>query len=237
MTRAGDCPSKALSFPACSLDETMSRTRVKICGITRREDLAAAVAAGADAVGFVFYPQSPRFLPLTAADELARLTPPFVTRVGLFVNAAPAWVEETLERVAIDLLQFHGDEDVRYCAQFGRPFIKAARVKPGIDLLEFARAYPSAQGLLLDAWSEAFGGMGQTFDWSLIPENLPLPLILSGGLTAENVSAALARVRPWAVDVSSGVEMAKGIKDAAKIAAFIAAVRKADDTRERSVAR
>ena len=215
----------------------MPRTRIKICGITRSEDLAAAVAAGADAVGFVFYPPSPRYLSPAAADRLARLAPPFVTRVGLFVNAAPAFVEDTLAQVPLDLLQFHGDEDAAYCEQFGRPFIKAARVKPGVDLLEFARAYPSAQGLLLDAWSEAFGGTGQTFDWSLIPENLPLPWILSGGLSADNVGAALARRRPWAVDVSSGVETAKGIKDAAKIAAFIAAVRKADDARELSLAR
>ncbi|MDI6750455.1 MAG: phosphoribosylanthranilate isomerase [Pseudomonadota bacterium] len=215
----------------------MQRTRVKICGITRSEDLAAAVAAGADAVGFVFYPPSPRHLPVETAARLSRRVPPFVTRVGLFVNAEPASVRETLAQVQLDLLQFHGDEDARYCEQFGRPYLKAARVKPGIDLLEFARAFPTAQGLLLDAWSTAYGGTGQTFDWSLIPENLPLPVILSGGLHAGNVGDALVRIRPWAVDVSSGVEQAKGIKDAAKIAAFMAAVRMADDARQLQFAR
>ncbi len=209
----------------------MQRTRIKICGITRSEDLAVAATAGADAVGFVFYPPSPRYVPIETAARLALKTPPFVTRVGLFVNADPGFVRETLAAVTIDLLQFHGDEERHYCEQFGRPYLKAARVKPGVDLLECARAYPTAQGLLLDAWSAAYGGTGQTFDWSLIPPNLPLPLILSGGLNADNVCEALVRVRPWAVDVSSGVEISKGIKDAAKIAAFIAAVRKADDAR------
>lgn len=206
----------------------MPRTRIKICGITRNEDLAAAVNAGADAVGFVFYPPSPRFLAAEAAALLARQVPPFVTRVGLFVNAEPATVRETLTQVPIDLLQFHGDEDRHYCGQFGRPYIKAARVRPGLDLLEFARAFPTAQGLLLDAWVEAYGGAGQSFDWSLIPENLPLPMVLSGGLHADNVVEAVVKTRPWAVDVSSGVEFSKGIKDVAKIAAFVAAVRMAD---------
>lgn len=209
----------------------MHRTRIKICGITRNEDLAAAVNAGADALGFVFYPPSPRFLAAEAAALLARQVPPFVTRVGLFVNAEPAAVRETLRQVPIDLLQFHGDEDAHYCEQFGRPYMKAARVRPNStrgDLLEFARAFPTAQGLLLDAWVEAYGGAGQPFDWSLIPENLPLPMVLSGGLHAENVVEAVVKTRPWAVDVSSGVEFSKGIKDAAKIAAFVAAVRVAD---------
>ena len=206
----------------------MSRTRIKICGITRPEDLVAAVNAGADAVGFVFYPPSPRALSLEVAAELARRVPPFVTRVGLFVNAEPAQVSATLAAVPIDLLQFHGDEDAAYCEQFRRPYLKAARVKPGLDLLEFARAYPTAQGLLLDAWVEAYGGVGQSFDWSLIPERMPMPLVLSGGLHAGNVAEAVAKTCPWAVDVSSGVEIAKGIKDAEKIAAFVAAVRTVD---------
>ncbi|MEW6292812.1 MAG: phosphoribosylanthranilate isomerase [Pseudomonadota bacterium] len=209
----------------------MHRTRIKICGITRNEDLAAAVSAGADALGFVFYPPSPRFLAAEAAALLARQVPPFVTRVGLFVNAEPATVRETLTQVPIDLLQFHGDEDAHYCEQFGRPYIKAARVRPNStrgDLLEFARAFQTAQGLLLDAWVDAYGGAGQSFDWSLIPENLPLPMVLSGGLHADNVVEAVVKTRPWAVDVSSGVEFSKGIKDAAKIAAFVAAVRMAD---------
>jgi phosphoribosylanthranilate isomerase len=206
----------------------MHRTRIKICGITRKEDLDAAVNAGADAIGFVFYPPSPRFLTTSQAAMLARRVPPFVTRVGLFVNAEPAAVQEFLRKVPIDLLQFHGDEDAHYCEQFDRPYIKAARMKPGLDLLEFARAYPGAQGLLLDAWVEAYGGVGQSFDWSLIPESLPLPMVLSGGLHAGNVVDAVVKTRPWAVDVSSGVELSKGIKDAEKIAAFIAAVRMAD---------
>ncbi len=206
----------------------MHRTRIKICGITRREDLDAAVQCGADAIGFVFYPSSPRFLPPEQAAVLAQRVPPFVTRVGLFVNAEPSTVRETVAHVPIDLLQFHGDEEAGYCDQFGLSYLKAARVKPGLDLLEFARAFPSAQGLLLDAWVEAYGGVGQSFDWSLIPDHLPLPMVLSGGLHVGNVIDAVIKTRPWAVDVSSGVEAAKGIKDADKIAAFIAAVRMAD---------
>lgn len=209
----------------------MHRTRVKICGITRKIDLDTALQAGADAIGFVFYPPSPRVLHPENAAELARCVPPFVTRVGLFVNAEPREVLETLATVPLDLLQFHGEEDAGYCAQFGLPYLKAARVRPDStrgDLLEFARAYPTARGLLLDAWVEAYGGVGQSFDWSLIPDGLPLPLVLSGGLHAANVAEAVSKVHPWAVDVSSGVEVAKGIKDADKIAAFIAAVRVVD---------
>jgi phosphoribosylanthranilate isomerase len=167
-------------------------------------------------------------LSLKDAAKLARRVPPFVTRVGLFVNAEPADVRATLAAVPIDLLQFHGEEDAGYCEQFGLPYLKAARVRPELDLLEFARAYPTAQGLLLDAWVDAYGGVGQSFDWSLIPGDLPLPIVLSGGLHADNVADAVAKIHPWAVDVSSGVEAAKGIKDAAKIAAFVGAVRKSD---------
>lgn len=206
----------------------MHRTRIKICGITRICDLDAAVRAGADAVGFVFYPPSPRALATEVAAELARRMPPFVARVGLFANAEPASVREVLRAVPVDILQFHGEEDANYCEQFGLPYLKVARVRPELDLLEFARAYPSAQGLLLDAWVEAYGGMGRSFDWSLIPDDLPLPIVLSGGLHAGNVAEAVGKVHPWAVDVSSGVEAAKGIKDADKIAAFVAAVRAAD---------
>ncbi|MHB1358261.1 MAG: phosphoribosylanthranilate isomerase [Rhodocyclaceae bacterium] len=206
----------------------MGRTRIKICGITRAMDLDAALQAGVDAVGFVFYPPSPRALSVEVAADLVRRVPPFVTRVGLFVNAEPASVQETLVALPIDLLQFHGEEDAQYCEQFGLPYLKAARVRPELDLLEFARAYPSAQGLLLDAWVEAYGGVGQSFDWSLIPRDLPLPMVLSGGLHAGNVAEAVAKIHPWAVDVSSGVESAKGIKDADKIAAFVAAVRTVD---------
>lgn len=206
----------------------MPRTRVKICGITREQDLEAAVSAGVDALGFVFYAQSPRYVDPARAAELARRVPPFVTRVGLFVDADPAVVAEALTIAQIDLLQFHGDESPHYCEQFGRPYLKVARMRPGFDLIEFARAYPSARGLLLDACVEGYGGAGQTFDWSLVPGDLPLPVVLAGGLTAENVGSAIRQLRPWGVDVSSGVEVAKGIKDAAKIAAFMAAVKNAD---------
>lgn len=206
----------------------MTRTRIKICGITREEDLDAALSAGADAIGFVFYPKSPRALTPLRATELARRVPPFVSRVGLFVNEDEDTVAATMEIVPLELLQFHGDEDSAYCEEFGKPYIKAARVRPGLDLVEFARSFSSAQALLLDAYVEGYGGAGQTFDWSLIPGDLPLPVILSGGLTAENVGDAIRRLHPWAVDVSSGVEVAKGVKDAARIAAFIAAVKSAD---------
>lgn len=204
------------------------RTRIKICGITRAEDLHAAVELGADALGFVFYPPSPRFLDIEQAAELIRQVPPFITTVGLFVNAAAASVSSALSALPLHLLQFHGEEDAGYCGQFGRPYVKAARVRPGLDLVEYAALFPNAQGLLLDAFVEGYGGAGQSFDWRLIPPELPLPLILSGGLDASNVASAVRSVRPWAVDVSSGVESAKGIKDAAKIAAFITGVRNAD---------
>lgn len=206
----------------------MSRTRVKICGITREQDLEAAVSAGADALGFVFYPQSPRFVDRSRAAELVRRVPPFVARVGLFVNPDPAFLADILGHVALDLIQFQGDEAPAFCEQLGRPYMKVARMRPGLDLLEFARAYPSAQGLLLDTYVESYGGAGLTFDWSMVPRSLPLPVIVAGGLTADNVGTAIHQLHPWAVDVSSGVEAAKGIKDAAKIAAFIAAVKKAD---------
>jgi phosphoribosylanthranilate isomerase len=209
----------------------MSRTRIKICGITREDDLDAVVAAGADALGFVFYAPSPRYVAAARAAELVARVPAFVKTVGLFVNAAPEAVATVLDQVPLDLLQFHGDEAPGYCAAFRRPWIKAARVKPGLDLLEYARAFSGAagiSGLLLDAHVEGYGGGGQTFDWSLIPQGLPLPVILSGGLHPGNVAEAVRRVRPWAVDVSSGVEAARGVKDMRKIIEFIAGVRDAD---------
>ena len=209
----------------------MSRTRIKICGITREEDLDAAVAAGADALGFVFYAQSPRHVSPQRAARLVARVPAFVTTVGLFVNQSADAVAEVLNEVPLDLLQFHGDEDAGYCAAFRRPWIKAARVKQGFDLLEYARCFagaPGIAGLLLDAHVEGYGGGGQAFDWALIPSSLPLPVILSGGLNPGNVGEAVRRVRPWAVDVSSGVERAKGIKDMRKISEFIAGVRDAD---------
>jgi phosphoribosylanthranilate isomerase len=205
-----------------------NKTRIKICGITRAEDRDAAIAAGADALGFVFYPSSPRYIAPEKAAQLVSPIPAFVSRVGLFVNAEPATVHSVLAEVALNVLQFHGDEDAAYCRQFGRPWIKAARVRPGFDLLEYARAFEGACGLLLDAFVEGYGGGGKEFDWSLIPSSLPLPVILSGGLQVSNIQQAVRVVRPWAVDVSSGVEVAKGIKDAGKIAQFIAGVRNAD---------
>jgi phosphoribosylanthranilate isomerase len=197
--------------------------RVKICGITRLQDLHAACDAGADALGFVFYEKSPRHVTLASAAALLRELPPFVQSVGLFVNAEPAFIESVLQAVPLDLLQFHGDETPADCARFGRPYIKAVRVNRETDLLKCAADFAAASGLLLDAWVPGVpGGTGERFDWTLIPANLPKPVILSGGLTPGNVAEAVQRVRPWAVDVSSGVEVTKGIKDAHKIAQFIA---------------
>ena len=207
--------------------------RIKICGITRVQDALAVAQGGADAIGLVFYEPSPRYVSIALAAELARALPPFVTTVGLFVNATPELVREVLAVVPLDVLQFHGDESPEYCAQFGKPYLKAIRVKAGVDLLQCAADFSSAQGLLLDAFVEGIpGGTGASFDWALIPKNLSVPVILSGGLDAENVAAAIQQVRPYAVDVSSGVEVSKGIntlkgvKDATKIAAFINEVNK-----------
>ncbi len=208
-------------------------TAVKICGITRVQDALAAAHGGAHAIGFVFYAQSPRHVSTELATELMRSLPPFIMSVGLFVNATAEVVAQTHALAPVELLQFHGDETPEFCRQVSRhcgvPYLKALRVKPGVDLLQYARDFHDAKGLLLDAYIDGqHGGTGATFDWGLIPENLSLPVVLSGGLTAENVAAAIKTVRPWAVDVSSGVELQKGIKDATKIAAFITGVRNAD---------
>jgi len=208
----------------------MNSPRIKICGFTRQQDLKAGIEAGADAVGLVFYPPSPRYVDLASAAQLSASVPPFIHIVGLFVNADPALVRQTLAAVPIHVLQFHGDEDEGYCRQFHRPYIKAARVRPGMDLVQYAAAFHSAQAILLDAFVDAYGGAGQVFDWSLVPPALGKPLILSGGLDAANVAEAIARLHPAAVDVSSGVEVSKGIKDAAKMAAFVNAVRTATIT-------
>ena len=204
------------------------RTRIKICGITRVEDAQSAAAAGADAIGLVFYPPSPRFLALDRARRLANAVPPFVSTVALLVNPAVDEVRAVLDQVRPAMLQFHGEETPAFCAQFGVPYIKACRVKPGVDLLEYLRPFSGAAGWLLDSHVEEYGGVGEAFDWSLVPAERLRPLVLSGGLTRDNVREAVKRVRPWAVDVSSGVESAKGIKDAGRIAAFIAEVRNAD---------
>jgi phosphoribosylanthranilate isomerase len=204
-------------------------TAIKICGIMRTEDALAVAHSGANAIGLVFYAPSPRYVTPARAAELMRALPPFVMSVGLFVDAPASEVTQTLAQARVDLLQFHGDESPAYCRQFGTPYLKALRVRPGVDLLQYARDYHDAKGLLLDAYVEGTpGGTGATFDWALIPKNLPLPVVLSGGLTVENVTAAVEAVRPWAVDVSSGVESKKGIKDAAKIAAFVTGVRNAN---------
>ena len=204
-------------------------TAVKICGITRPEDALAAARAGAHAIGLMFYAKSPRHVTPARAAEIIRVLPPFVTTVGLFVDATAEEVRAALAEAPVGLLQFHGDETPEFCRQFRRPYVKAVRVKAGVDLLQYAQDYHDAKALLLDAYVEGLhGGSGAAFDWSLIPRGLPLPVILSGGLTPENVTEAVRRVRPSAVDVSSGVESAKGIKDAQKIAAFIKGVRNAD---------
>lgn len=204
-------------------------TRVKICGITRVEDALAAARAGSDAIGLVFADKSPRRVTPEQAAALVQVLPPFVTSVALFVDPAPTLVEEVLERVRPDLLQFHGDESPAFCAGFGRPWIKALRVRPGLDLLQSAALHAGSRGLLLDAYNpQAHGGTGESFDWDLIPSDLPQPVVLAGGLEPGNVARAIRRVRPWAVDVSSGVELAKGIKDAARIRAFMNEVKNAD---------
>lgn len=204
------------------------RTRIKICGITRPSDAEAAAQAGADAIGLVFYPPSPRFLSGERAAEIRDALPPFVQTVALFVNPDAAQVAQVIGRVRPGLLQFHGEESPEFCAQFGMPFVKAARVREGFGLLEYLRPFSRASAWLLDSFVSEYGGVGESFDWSLVPAVRERPLILSGGLAPHNVGKAIRRVRPWAVDVSTGVESAKGIKDASKIAQFISEVRNAD---------
>ncbi|MBI5782176.1 MAG: phosphoribosylanthranilate isomerase [Gammaproteobacteria bacterium] len=204
------------------------RTRVKICGITRIEDAMAAAQAGADAIGFVFDLKSPRHINPDQALKIARALPPFVTTVGLFVNAAPGTIEAILSRMPLDLLQFHGNETHEQCRRYHRPYIKAIHMQADVDLHEKAQLYNDAAGLLLDTYvADAAGGSGQSFDWGRVPSDLGKPVILAGGLTPENVAEAVRKARPFAVDVSSGVEQSKGIKDAGKISAFVEAVRNA----------
>ncbi len=214
-------------------------TRIKLCGLTRAEDVQLAVELGADALGFVFYPHSPRAVDAKQAAQLLALLPPFVSAVGLFVNASAAEVRQTLAIAPISILQFHGDETLEQCCAIAqevqRPFLRALRVKPDMnsaDLLECDQQYRSASpyfsGLLLDTWVDSYGGSGKVFDWSLIPAELAHQAVLSGGLNVQNVTEAVVSVRPFAVDVSSGIESAKGIKDAALMHAFVSAVRAGD---------
>jgi phosphoribosylanthranilate isomerase len=215
------------------------RTRIKLCGLTRAEDVKLAVELGADALGFVFYPPSPRAVDAKQAAQLLALLPPFVSAVGLFVNASAAEVRQTLAIAPISILQFHGDETLEQCCAIARevqrPFLRALRVKPDMksaDLLECEQQYRTASpyfsGLLLDTWVDSYGGSGKVFDWSLIPAELAHRAVLSGGLNVQNVTEAVTSVRPFAVDVSSGIESAKGIKDAALMHAFVSAVRAGD---------
>lgn len=200
--------------------------RVKVCGITRSEDAIAAVQCGADAIGFVFWPHSARYIDPESARRIAEVIPPFICTVGVYVDPDAAWVEETARAAKLNLLQFHGDESPEFCNQFPQPYIKAIRVKPDTDLLQYAQRYGAAKGLLLDTYAADMpGGTGHAFDWQLIPQQLSLPLILSGGLNPDNVARAIKQTQPWAVDVSSGVEASKGIKDEKKIIAFMQGVK------------
>lgn len=206
----------------------MSVVRSKICGITRLEDARVAVAAGADAIGFVFYAKSPRAVTIEQAQAIIAQLPPFVTTVGLFVDMPREQLSQLLEQVPLDLLQFHGDETPEQCEGFARPYIKALRVQAGDDIALRIAAYTSASGVLLDTFvSGVPGGTGQAFDWSLVPQGLEMPIILAGGLTPDNVQAAIRQVEPYAVDVSGGVEASKGLKDSSKVQAFVHAVRSA----------
>jgi len=206
----------------------LSVVRSKICGITRVDDALTAAKAGADAIGLVFYAKSPRAVDVRQAREIVAALPPFVTTVGLFVNASRCEINEILEAVPLDMLQFHGDETPAQCEGFHRPWFKALRVGNGEDIESQVARYANASGILLDTFVAGVpGGTGERFDWSLIPAALAKPLILAGGLTAENVQQAIAQVRPYAVDVSGGVEASKGVKDASKVMAFVGRVRSA----------
>ena len=207
----------------------MIRTRIKICGIREGIHGLAAANAGADAIGLVFYKDSPRFVTPANAANIAAVLPPYITTVGLFVNATDRKVRDTLRSVRLDMLQFQGDEEPDFCASFGLPYVRAVRMEEGTDLLEWAGRFSSARALLLDAHVPGQrGGTGQTFDWSVIPRDLPIPLILSGGLDSDNVGRAVREVKPWAVDVSSGVEASRGVKDPKKIVEFIRSVKRED---------
>lgn len=207
----------------------MARTRIKICGITRPEDGVTAAYAGADAIGLVFYAKSPRAVDIPAALAITRELPPLISKVALFVDASESEIRAVMEQVPIDLIQFHGDECSVDCGNYGRPYIKAISMREGVDVAAYARTYKDAAGLLLDTYHAAVkGGSGEAFNWQQFPSDVGVPLFLAGGLDADNVYDAIQQTRPYAVDVSSGVEREKGIKDAAKIARFIAEVQRAD---------
>lgn len=202
-------------------------TRIKICGINHLDDALKAVECGADAIGIIFVEKSPRYASLTEARVIAESIPPFVTVVGLFMDAPEEKVREALKVVPLNLLQFHGDESAEYCDQFDMPYIKVLRMRENANVVAYAQQYPNASGILLDAYHKGMGGgTGHTFDWDLIPEDIPLPLILAGGLTPDNVAAAVEQVRPYAVDVSSGVESEPSVKDHKKIEQFIKEVQR-----------
>ncbi|MCG8428188.1 MAG: phosphoribosylanthranilate isomerase [Chromatiales bacterium] len=205
------------------------KTRVKICGITRVEDAQSAVTCGADAIGLVFYPPSPRAVTPDAAAEIVASLPPFITTVGLFVNEQPDTIAHVLSRVPLDLLQFHGDESPTDCGRYGRPFIKAIRMRDDVDLVAVRERYSAAAGILLDSYRKGVpGGTGESFEWDRIPTEMAGEIVLAGGLTPDNVEQAIRQVRPYAVDVSGGVEKEKGIKDVEKIAAFMRGVERAN---------
>ncbi|PHR96288.1 MAG: phosphoribosylanthranilate isomerase [Oceanobacter sp.] len=207
----------------------MQRTRIKICGITRPEDANAVVDAGADAIGLVFYPPSPRAVSIEQAQNVVADVPAFVTVTALFVNPTVEQVQSVLDSVRIDLIQFHGDEDDDFCRQFGHPYIKALRVRQASDVVALCLRFPCALAVLLDSYKPGVpGGTGETFDWSLVPATPPKPIILAGGLDPDNVNHAIDVVRPYAVDVSGGVEAAKGIKDHGKITKFVNEVYRVD---------
>ncbi|MBE9539199.1 MAG: phosphoribosylanthranilate isomerase [Proteobacteria bacterium] len=207
----------------------MTHTRIKICGITRPEDALTAVACGADAIGLVFYGKSSRAVTIEQAAQIASVVPPFVSIVALFVDESELEINNILASVPVDTIQFHGDESPEFCARFRRPYIKALRMRPDLDLPGACEAYAGSRGILLDTWREGVpGGTGKSFDWQLARLDLPLPVILAGGLNAENVAGAIKILHPAAVDVSGGVELTPGVKDPGKIAKFIAAVQAAD---------
>ena len=205
------------------------RTRVKICGFTQAKDAVAAANLGVDAIGLVFYPPSPRHVSIERAKEIVEALPAFVSVVALFVDEQESQIREVLSHVSIDCIQFHGDESVEACRVYNKPYLKAIRMKPGLDIMEIARQYDDASALLLDAYHPGIkGGSGSQFDWDLIPDLCPLPIVLAGGLQVDNVKQAIESVKPYALDVSSGVEAEKGVKDVARMAAFIQQINEGD---------